>query len=175
MRKVLTFVGSIFLLILGMQAYAVADTAQPLSIAVVNVQQVLQQSPKIAELNKKLQSQFKPRQEKLDAAQKALQDELDTFKKQAQSPAMSDKEKEAMQKKVTDDRAVLVKQVVAFQQDLNKEQSKIMQGVIAQLNKIIATLSKKNGYTMVLDSQAVVYSSDKSDITKEVSKQFDEK
>ena len=57
MKKVLALVSSI-LLMGGMQAYAADQTS---NIAVVNVQQVFQQSPKIAELNKKLQSQFKGR------------------------------------------------------------------------------------------------------------------
>lgn len=171
MKKVLALVSSI-LLISGTQAFAASDATQP-NIAVVNVQQVFQQSPKIAELNKKLQNQFKPRQDKLVAAQKTLQDEVDKFKKE--SPTMSQKDKDALQKKIVDDQSSLAKDASAFQQDLSKEQSKIMKGVLAELNGVISGIAKQNNYTMVLDSQAVIYANDSADITKDVSKDFDKK
>lgn len=172
MKKVLAMVSAI-LMIAGTQAYA-ADTAskQP-NVAVVNVQQLFQQSPKIADLNKQLQSKFKSRQDKLVAAQKSLQDELDKFKKE--SATMSEKDKTAMQNKISDDQSALSKDASAFQQDLSKEQNKIMKNVLAQLNDIISSIAKKNGYTLVLDAQAVIFAGEGSDITKEVSKDFDNK
>jgi outer membrane protein len=173
MKKVLALISSV-LLVGATQVYA-ADSA-PLglsNIAVVNVQQVLQQSPKIADINKKLQDQFKARQQKLLAQQKSLQDEMDKFKQE--SPTMAAKDKDAMQKKISDDQANLVKQVTAFQQDLNKEQNKQMQGVLGQLNSIISDMAKKSNYSLVLDSQAVIYAKDSSDITKQVAKEFDGK
>jgi len=172
MKKALALVSSV-LLVGATQVYAAdAAPAQP-SIAVVNVQQVFQQSPKIAELNKKLQSEFKGRQDKLIAAQKSLQDESDKLKKEA--PTMSQKDRDALQRKVNDDQASLTKDATAFQQDLNKEQSKIMKGVLAQLNEIISGLAKQGHYSMVLDAQAVIFAVDGSDITKQVSKEFDNK
>lgn len=170
MKKVLAIVSSV-LLISGTQAYAAPATAGAPVIAVVNVQQIFQQSPKIADLNKKLQAQFKGRQEKLIAAQKSLQDELDKFKKE--STTMSQKDKDDMQKKIVDDQTSLSKDANAFQQDLSKEQNKIMKGVLSQLNEIISSLAKKNNYTLVLDSQAVVYAADSADITKQVAGSFD--
>jgi outer membrane protein len=172
MKKALALVSSL-LLIGGAQVYAADDVAKTQlgNIAVVNVQQVLQQSPKIAGINKKLQDQFKARQQKLLTQQKSLQDEMDKFKQE--SPTMNQKDKDAMQKKVATDQADLVKQVTAFQQDLNKEQNKQMQTVLSQLNGIISDLAKKSDYSLVLDSQAVIYAKDSSDITKQVAKEFD--
>jgi outer membrane protein len=169
MKKIAVLVSSV-LVMFGTQAFA-ADAPTQQSIAVVNVQQIFQQSPKIAELNKKLQSQFKPRQEKLIGAQKTLQDELDKFKREA--PTMSQKDKDAMQKKIVDDQSSLAKDATNFQQDLNKEQNSMMKNVLAQLNSIISGIAKKSSYTLVLDSQAVIYANDSADITKQVSKEFD--
>ncbi len=166
MKRVLALVSSI-LLVGATQVYA-ADAAK---LAVVNVQQVLQQSPRIADINKKLQDQFKARQQKLLGQQKTLQDEMDKFK--TDSATMSQKDKDSTQKKLSDEQADLVKQVTAFQQDLNKEQNKQMQTVLGQLNEIISGIAKKNDYSLVLDSQAVIYAKDSSDITKDVAKQFD--
>lgn len=178
MKKILAVAGLAFLMV-GVNASAAgkadsttaaAAAVQPV-VAVVNVQQLFQQSPRIAELNKKLQDQFKGRQDKLIAAQKSVQDEVENFKKN--SATMSQKEKDKMQKKIASDQSALSRDANSFQQDLNKEQKKIMSGVLADLNNIISGLAKKNGYTLVLDSQAVVYAADSTDITGDVSKMFD--
>lgn len=175
MKKMLALVSSI-LLVSGTQAFSAQETTTQTSqtnIAVVNVQQVFQQSPKIAELNKKLQNDFKSRQEKLVAAQKSLQNELDKFKKE--SVTMNQKDKDSLQKKIVDDQNNLSKDATAFQQDLSKEQGRIMKDVLGQLNEIISSLAKKNSYTLVLDSQAVIYANESTDITKQVAKEFDGK
>ncbi len=174
MKKVLALVSSI--LLIGTSSVFAADATttqnQP-AIAVVNVQQVFQESPKISDLNKKLQNQFKSRQDELVAQQKTLQDEMDKYKKE--SPTMSDKDKDKLQKKIVDDQSNLAKKASTFQQDLAKEQGKVMKNVLAQLNDIISSIAKKNGYTLVLDSQAVIYANDSTNITKQVSKEFDKK
>lgn len=172
-KKVVVLV-SAFLFAAGVEATYAADAAMAqLKVAVVNVQQVLQQSPRVAELSKKLEGQFKTRQSKIGDEQKALQDELDKFKKE--SPTMSQKDRDSMQKKIASDRSDLVKQVVSYQQDLQKEQNKIMQGIMTDLNGIVSNIAKNQSYALVLDSQAVIYAGDGNDITKDVAKQFNNK
>jgi outer membrane protein len=141
-----------------------------LKIATVNVQQVLQQSQRVADLSKKLEDEFKSRQAKLGDQQKALQEELDKFKKE--SPTMAQKDKEALQKKIAADRSELVGKVVAYQQDLQKEQNKAMQGILNDLNGIVTRIAQAQRYALVLDSQAVIYSNNSTNITADVAKQF---
>lgn len=169
-KKVGILVGAL-ILAAGVQV-AQADTAG-MKVAVVNVQQVLQQSPRVAELSKKLEGEFKTRQTKINDEQKALQDSLDKFKKD--SSTMSQKDRDSVQKKISADRSDLVKQVVSYQQDLQKEQNKIMQGILNDLNGIVSTIAKAQNYTLVLDSQAVIFAADGNDITKDVAKQFNSK
>jgi outer membrane protein len=155
----------------GVSVAQAADTTAPeLKVAVVNVQQVLQQSPRVAQLSKKLEGEFKDRQTKIGDEQKALQDSMDKFKQE--SPTMSQKDKDAMQKKITADRAALVSKVVAYQQDLQKQQTKIMQGVLNDLNGVVTSIAKSQNVALVLDAQAVIYSVNGQDITKDVAKQF---
>jgi len=152
---------------------AEATTLPQIKVAVVNVQQVLQQSPHVAELSKKLEGEFKTRQTKIGDEQQALQTEMDKFKKE--SPTLSQKDKDAIQKKIANDRAVLLKKVVAYQQDLQKEQNKVMQGILADLNGIVSSIAKAHGYALVLDNQAVIYSGEGNDITKDVADKFNGK
>jgi outer membrane protein len=169
---------SALVLAAGVHAQTAAPTAQATpvvqpKVAIVNVQQVLQQSPRVQDLSKKLESQFKPRQTKINDEQKALQDSVDKFKKE--SPTMSQKDRTAQEKSISDTRANLVKEVVAYQQDLQKEQNKIMQGILNDLNSIVSSIAKSQSYTLVFDSQAVIYAADGTDITKDVAKQFNNK
>lgn len=167
--KKLSILASVVLFAAGIEVCQAAD----MKVAVVNVQQVLQQSPRVADQSKKLEGDFKSRQTKINDEQKTLQDELDKFKKD--STTMSQKDRDAMQKKIANDRSELVKKVVAYQQDLQKEQNKIMQGILGDLNGIVNTIAKAQGYTLVLDSQAVIFAADGNDITKDVAKQFNDK
>lgn len=163
---------SVLLFVMGIEVCVAASSPQ-IKVAVVNVQQLLQQSPRVSTLSKGLEAQFKDRQQKISDEQKVLQDELDKFKKE--SPTMSKKDSDAMQKKIAADRSDLVKQVVSYQQDLSKEQNKIMQGILSELNSIVSGIAKAQGYALVLDSQAVIFASDGADITKDVSKEFNKK
>jgi len=169
-KKIGILLGAVILAV-GMGACQAADSSKDqVKVAVVNVQQVLQQSPRVAELSKKLEDQFKKRQAKIGDEQKALQSEMEKFKKE--SPTMSSKVKSSMEKKISDDRATLVKKVVAYQQDLQKEQNKVMQGVLADLNSVVSQIAKGK-YNLVLEGQAVIYGGE--DITSEVAKKFDKK
>lgn len=151
----------------------VAMAADAAKVAIVNVQQILQQSPRVTALSKKLEDQFKERQTKLNNDQQTLQTELDKFKKE--SPTMSDQARKDMEKKINDERTELVKRVVAYQQDLQKEQNKVMQGIIADLNGVVSAIAKQSSYSLVLDAQAVVFSTDATDITKDVAAKFNAK
>lgn len=167
-KKVSLFVGAVALAT-GMTVCQ----ADEMKVAVVNVQQVLQQSPRVAAMSKKLESQFKDRQTTINNEQTTWQNQLDAFKKD--SPTMSDSQRKATEKKLTDQRADLVKEVVAYQQDLQKEQSKVMKSILTDLTSVVSGIAKSSSYTLVLDSQAVVYPGNSADITSNVAKEFNAK
>lgn len=171
-NKFSVLVGAL-LLTAGVAQAADLATSQ-IKIATVNVQQVLQQSPRVTDLSKKLEGEFKNRQAKIGDEQKSLQDQVDKFKKD--STTMSAKDKDAMQKKISDERSALVAKVVAYQQDLQKEQNKAMQGILNDLNGVVSNIAKNQSFALVLDSQAVIYSGvNGTDITSQVAKQFNDK
>jgi len=169
MMKKLAILTGTFLIATGVNVAVAADAA-PVKVAIVNVQQVLSKSPRVTAISNKLEKEFKGRQTKISDRQKALQDQLEKFQKE--SATMSQKDKDAFQKKVTTEKADLVKQVVAYQQDLQKEQQQVMQGILKDLNGIVSSIAKTNNYSLVLDSQAVIFAADGNDITKDVAAQF---
>jgi outer membrane protein len=183
MMKKIGVLASVLFLTTGIQAIhaavpaakaaPAAATQSALKIAVVNVQEVLRQSPKVNAISKKLENEFKTRQAKIGERQKAIQDGFDKLKKEA--PTMSQKDNESAQKKLTNERADLVKEVVAYQQDVQKEQNKAMEGILADLNSIVSDIAKKQGYDLVLDYNAVIFAVNGNDITRDVAKRFNEK
>ncbi|HEX4044825.1 MAG TPA: OmpH family outer membrane protein, partial [Gammaproteobacteria bacterium] len=106
--------------------------------------------------------------------QQALQAEMDKFKKDA--PTLSQKDKDATQKKIANERADLVKQVVSYQQDLQKAQNQAMQKIMGDLNTIVTSIANAQNFDLILDTQAVLYvkGTKGSDITKDVAKQFNQ-
>jgi outer membrane protein len=170
--KKVGILASMLLMAAGVNVAMAADAGAG-KVAIVNVQQVLQQSPRVTALSKKLEDQFKDRQAKLNDQQKTLQDQLDKFKKE--SPTMSQKDRDATEKKITTERSDLVKEVVAYQQDLQKEQNKVMQGILSDLNSVVSAIAKQSSYDLVLDAQAVVYTANGVDITKDVASKFNSK
>lgn len=168
--KMTGIVASVFLL----AAAGVCQAADAqYKVAVVNVQKILQKSPRVTDLSKKLENEFKARQTKITDGQKVLQAQFEKFRKDA--PTMSKKDKEATEKKIEADKAELVKQVVAYQQDLQKQQGNVMQSILSDLNSVVTNIAKAKSYNLVLDTQAVIYSADTNDITDEVAKEFNDK
>jgi outer membrane protein len=154
-------VGLLIVGLLGLNT-AFADS----KIGILDMQQVMQQSPEVANLNKQLQDQFKPRQEKIMAAQKNLQDEMGKMNKDA--AVMNDKNKEKMVQKINADRQAYQTLVQSFQQDLNSAQNKVMQKFMGNLQNAVNSVAKEGQYTMVLNRAAVPYFDPAADVTKQV-------
>ena len=154
---------------------ALAGETASLSVGVVNVQQILQQSTRVAELRKQLDDQFKERVDKINEDRKTLETAVEKFKKEL--PTMSEKEKQAARSKITADRAEQLKRIIAYQQAVEHSQELALKNVMHDLVDIISKLAKEKKYSVVLDTQAVVYLADKTgaDLTKKVAEQFDGK
>jgi outer membrane protein len=171
MMKNISILTGAFVMALSLNSsFAADEPAKQMKVAIVNVQEVLQKSPRVTALSKKLESEFKSRQTKINDEQKSYQDSLEKIKKDAAT--MSQKDKDAVEKKMKAQKDELVKQYVNYQQDLQKEQQKAMQGILKDLNGIVTSIAKDKSYSLVLDAQAVIFAADGADITKDVADQF---
>lgn len=59
------------------------------------------------------------------------------------------------------------------EQDLNQEQSRLLQPVFERMVKAAGDFAKKNGYAIVFDKNAVLWGDNVTDVTVEVTKAFD--
>lgn len=154
------------LLVASTGAFAAAAPASGLKIAVVDLQQVLQQSPQMTAANAQLKKQFEPQEQQIIAAQKKLK--TDSDKLQQSSASMSKDDLAKQQQLVNTDKTELEQQFITFRQNLIAAHNKSMQGVIDQVNATIATIAKQGQYNIVLQKQGILYADQSYDITNQV-------
>jgi outer membrane protein len=132
------------------------------------MQQMMQSSPLVDELNKNLQNQFKPRQDKISSAQKNLGDEIN--KLNDTNSKMNNDDRNRLKDKVISDRSAYEAMAKSYQEDLSKAQNEAMQKLMAQLQSAVGEVAQKDGYTMVVQKGAVLYYNPEFDVTKQVLK-----
>ncbi|MFH0771161.1 MAG: OmpH family outer membrane protein [Candidatus Omnitrophota bacterium] len=117
------------------------------------------------ELEKK--SDFKQAErDKLVAEIKKLKDEIDL---------MSDKAKEPKQAAIDDK----IKKLQDFDRDtrdaLRKERDDMARRILKEIKDVIDGLGKKEGYSLILDSRAVLYGAEGDDLTNSVSNDLNDR
>lgn len=148
-------------LFLGASAFA--DVA----VGIIDLPSILQNSPQVQAIQQKLQTQFKPEQDKIIAAQNNIRAEA----QQLSAPAVS-KLTDAQQVKLKDtmaaDQKALQDMVVKFQQDVGTAQDAAMKTLIDEVDAAVKTVAEKDKLDIVLLKPAVVYASNATDITQQV-------
>ncbi len=170
MRKLLLTIVTAATLMTAGAALAANPPAAPagtnLKIGVIDVQQILQKSPQIATINAQLTKDFKPRQDKIVAAQKDLQAQADKLNKNAN--VMGDADRNKLQDQIIAEKANVQGMAISFQRDLSQAQSKAMQDFMNQLTQVVNGVAKKSNYDLILQRAGVPYANNSLDITNEV-------
>jgi len=163
MLKLLKVVVPALLLSASVSAFAATDAPK---IGIFDMQQMMQSSPLVDQLNKKLQDQFKPRQDKIAASQKELGDEIN--KMNDTNSKMTNDDRTRLKNKIVSDRAAYEAMAKSYQEDLSKAQNDAMQKLMTKLQSAVSEVAQKDGYTLVVQKGAVLYSDPKSDVTSQV-------
>lgn len=144
-----------------------ASFAANSSIGVVDVNDVLKNYPKVAQLEKKLKDKFAPQQQELTQDGKAFQADLDKFNKD--SAIMKDADKKAATDKLQKKQEAIQAKQEKFQQQFLSARDESMQILLNDVQEATAKIAKKHGLSVVLRKEAVIYNNDDVDLTKEVS------
>ncbi len=152
---------------------ASTSTAPESSVAVVQIAKVLHDSPQVKKDVEQLKAQFKKDQDAIQAKQDALQKKMADFKKN--EAVTSSAEKAKTEKALAEERQALIKEIGDFQQKLTAAQKAMMDVVFKELNEVIQAVAKERHFSVVLDSQFVLYAVPTQDITADVEKAFDAK
>lgn len=165
MKRILTAL-SVLLLLTGMTAFASST-----KVGLINLPQILQHSPQVTAINKKLQNQFKPQQQKIVAAQNNIRAEVQKLNPSAK-PQLSATQKKAVQAKISADQKQLQQMVVAFQQKVGSAQSKAMKAFMSEVNATVKSIAKAQKLSLVLLKPAVIYADNSTDLTQQVLSQL---
>jgi outer membrane protein len=144
-------------------------TPAPLKIGVVDVLKVYN----AWEVQKKADAEFQPMRDKLQEKDKnitALKDEL--RKQQSVLKPEQTAQKEAAIKKEERDLRDQVEELSGKIEDRAKELTKVLDN---KLREIYATLTEKEGYTIILEKRAVRYSKPEMDLTERIIEMLNKK
>jgi outer membrane protein len=149
-----------------------ADAAGP-KIAVVKVEYVVMNSKKGKSAKKKLKRIFDKRQKELDKRQ----NELLEIKKQLENPSAM-MTQEIFQKKAAEYKTGLMKlqeEFVKNQQELAKQENKLMQPLLEALDKVLVQQAEAGDYDLVLNwnQHGVLFAKSSHDITQTVLRALD--
>lgn len=138
-------------------------------IAVVNVQEAINQIPQSATLMQTLEAEFKDEKAVIAQLQKDLSFEDENFKRNGS--LMNEKEKTDLQAKMAtlyQDYQVKVKE---FQQKVAQRKNEETNKLFALVTQAVDAIAAKENYDLVLSKQAVMYSKPDHNITLKVVEQ----
>jgi len=136
--------------------------AQETKICTVDLLRVFDEYKKREDFDKDLEAKTKVKEaerNKLIEDLKEIQDKL---------ALLSDQEKEKKQKELTTKSQQLQELDQKLKQDFRKDWDEKLRQILEDIKKVVEDLAKKEGYTFVLDSKALLYGSKDMDVTSRI-------
>ncbi|USH03076.1 OmpH family outer membrane protein [Grimontia kaedaensis] len=155
------------LAIISASFYATAAEAAQ-KVGYVATGPVLAQMAKKSNVSEKLRKEFKDRIAEVDRLRDRLEKGVE--KLQRNGELMSEKERTKLQRELQALDADFKLKAKNLQEDQRKRGAEEERKLVQKLQKTIETIAKKEGYDMVINSQAVMYASPKDDLSEKVLK-----
>ncbi|MES2217393.1 MAG: OmpH family outer membrane protein [Pseudomonadota bacterium] len=156
---------SMMLIVIGLIATPLY-AAQTVKMAVVSLEQILQNSKYAESLNADLRKQFQPRQSAINDAQRKLQDEVDKYTFNSFSMTPDDRGK--LQATINADKTGLDQMVAAFQKDYATAQAQAQGQFLKKLGDVINKIGANEHYDIIERAANILYINGSVDITKQV-------
>ncbi len=167
------FVKIIFAAILFLSPLAAARAADPVSIAVVDVQQLVAESKAGKDIHEQLEARKKTFMADLEKQEQGLRDEQKKLSDERSSLSPDDFTKKAQDfdKKLNETRRAAGERKKALETAAVGALGKLRKEILA----IVEAVSKEKGYNLVVTRQSVVIANKEADITTEVLSRLDKK
>ena len=137
-----------------------------LKIGVVNVRDIMQQSPQGEAITKTLEKEFGSRKNSIVSAQKSLQEKSGKY--QRDSAVMSEAERKKTEKELVEKQRDIQRMEQEFREDGQARQNEEAEKLLKKINEVISRVAASEGYDMILHREAAPFASDKVDITAKV-------
>jgi outer membrane protein len=136
------------------------------TIGTINMQVLMTSAPQVQDCQTSLKKKFTPMQAKLQADASTLQADMKSLQKNG--PTLSNADLTALQNKVQNEQAAFQQGQADLQQQATDAQQTCMLTFATVLKTAAAQVADKNDMTLVLPSNAVIYSAANMDITDAV-------
>ena len=143
---------------------AATATADALKVGFVNAQKILAESPLATKATKKLEAEFKQRDQELQKLNKDLQDAQAKLEKD--SLTMKESDRRAEEKRIGDLNLTLQRKKREFGEDLNQRRNEEMAAILEKVNAVIKKYAQDEKFDLIL--QEAVYFSPHIDVTQKV-------
>lgn len=145
-----------------------SDSATGESIMVIDMPQIMQQSPEVQKMAKTVQADLKKRQEAIIDKQKEMQQAKGKLQKDGS--VMSKSERTAIEKKAMMAEREVNRMKEDYFQDARLAQNQVIQSVMEKVEKSARRLAEERHIDVVLPKRSVIYANKNVDITAEVLK-----
>jgi outer membrane protein len=145
-----------------------AAGAVHLRVASVDAKRILEESAPAKIAYEKIAAEFRPRQQTLEAESQKLKAASDALERD--TPTLTESDRVARQKALSDLDRGLQRDQRAFSEDLNARKSQELSGLLDQTNRAIRKIAESGGYDIVV--QDAYYASPRVDITDQVLKEM---
>ena len=144
---------------------AVVSEAQ-LKIGFVNAGKILDQSPQAEQARQRLEKEFAPRDKALVDAQRGLRALEDKLSKE--SASVSESERRKLERDIRNQRREVERAQEEFREDFNIRRNEELRKLQRQIYEAIVSLSKDEGFDLIVNDGAVIFASQRADITDKV-------
>ncbi len=164
--RYLDVLGVLLLLIATTASWGQTQADGGLRIAFVNAARIVESAPQAAEARKRLEDEFAPRDRELVARQKRLRDMEDAMS--AGSNLANDTERRHTEREILAEKRELKRDQDEFREDLNIRRNEEFGKLQRLVADTITMMAREQQFDLVVNEAAVVYASDRVDITEQV-------
>lgn len=143
-----------------------------IKVAVIDLQKAFQESKRGQEARDKLEKEYLDRKKKIDSEQDSLKKASEDFQKK--SATMSEKARQEKGMDLQKRMGALQELVAKSDQEIRSRESELSRPIIEGLRATAEKIGKNRGFNLVMDVNLVVYAANRSDITADVIKEFDD-
>jgi outer membrane protein len=147
-------------------SYAVAADAK--KIGVISFRAIMAKAPQNETLRKSIETEFKDRQEKLQAEQTRIAQKEQQLKKD--EPIMAPAQVTAAAREIEGEKVQFQLKAKAFEEDYKRRSSELMAFLQKEVANAIKKYAESNGYDLIIDAERTPYVASSMDITEAILK-----
>lgn len=167
-KQLVSCLFALFVVSVGLATARADDNVRPVSIAIVNVSTLLENSPQSKAANDKLKADFVPREEALNTEQKAIREMEETLSARIDAGALSEDEKLQQQRELRDRQRKYSRAMEDFREEVRSARDQAIDTLQNQIVEAIGEVREQEHIDLVLRETDYIVASDRIDITDEV-------